>query len=273
MMRFRCPNCKNVLEVSKPTEALLCPTCEKWCRIPSPKKAPAEDFEILDVVEVKEEAARSRRPARRAEPEEVLDVVEVPEEPRRSRRDAVTDRVPAKRRREEEVEDVQFEIVEEGEEREERPRKRKRRRKKRRGSNAVAGIDLDWVSPSLILLIVFGVPGLLLCVLAAIFVNPVIGLALLLYLGGTLWFVIIAVEDGWVTALCVIFVPFYSWYYLFNNWERVGLPFVLQLIGYIVLFVASAAAGKKAGGRMELTPPPIIRLAEVRRSVYVSRET
>lgn len=36
MMRFRCPTCQQVLELDQPTQAVLCPACQQWCRIPAP---------------------------------------------------------------------------------------------------------------------------------------------------------------------------------------------------------------------------------------------
>src|SRR5690348_3026575 len=99
MMRFRCPHCMQILEVDQPTDAILCPACEGWCRIPSQPQAVRE-------------SVSSQIPARKNE--------EAPQLPRPNR-DAVTDRPPGglafSPRDEEEIEPVEFEIIEDGDKR------------------------------------------------------------------------------------------------------------------------------------------------------------
>ncbi len=40
-MRFRCPNYRQILELTPYRPTLLCPACERWCRIPIP-----DEFEL-----------------------------------------------------------------------------------------------------------------------------------------------------------------------------------------------------------------------------------
>jgi hypothetical protein len=239
MMRFRCPYCQHILEVAKPTHALLCPACEQWCRIPLPEEFTLEREEVRDVVEVVRDTTTSSCP----------------------RREAITDRSPEERpqplRDEADVEDVQFEVIEDGEE---RRRRRKRRRRSRRRRSSGIGFDLDYISLPLILLIVMAPGGLILSILS-FFIHPMAGMGCLLMMGGGIWFMLIAAEDGLVQALLVLFVPFYAWYYAFMNWERVAIPFLLQCVGGLVFSISLGAAGMRAvEDRSSSLPVPQVRV-------------
>jgi uncharacterized Zn finger protein (UPF0148 family) len=231
MMKFRCPHCRKLLETDEAAGKFLCPLCKKWSRLPPPKTIEAE--------------------------EEILEVIAVPQEPRRERREAITDRDPnerrPRRRQDDEEEAVELDVVEEGDE---RPRRRKRRsRPRRRSSGAFDSLNLP-----LILLIVLAPMGLGIVALM-FFASPLSGIASIFMVSGWIWFTLIAAEDGLGTALCVIFVPFYALYYATQNWDRVGLPAILYIIGYIGMAVGSAMAGRNnPGRRMQGAPPPIVRM-------------
>lgn len=238
MMRFRCPTCQNVLEVAKPTNALLCPACEQWCRIPVPDEFTLEREESRHAVETSQEYAS----------------------PPRLRRDAVTDRPPEEQpyrlRDEAGVEDVQFEVIEDGDEH--RPRSRRRRRRRRRSSGI--GFDVEYISLPLVLLIILAPGGLILGILA-FFIHPMAGFGCLMMMGGGIWFTLIAAEDGLTQVLLVMFVPFYAWYYAFTNWERVAVPFLLQCVGGLIFTFSTGMAGKRAADKgWSSAPVPFVRI-------------
>jgi hypothetical protein len=205
MMRFHCPHCQQVLEVVTPTEMFLCPACELWCRIPIPEP-PTEFSDGPRLAPSNPEPI----PSRRSKPITTL----------RFRDES------------DEAEDVKFEIIEEGVE----PRRKRRRRRRRR--RARIGFDLDyWISPSLILLLLLIPAGIYLVVLSFM-LHPGAGIGAFLWVGGSIWFAFIAAEDGLAPALMVLFVPFYSLYYLFIHFERVIVPFALQCLGAIIFVVS-----------------------------------
>jgi hypothetical protein len=144
---------------------------------------------------------------------------------------------------------VQLEVVEDGGE-----RRRKRRRKRRRRSGA--GFDLDyWLSPALILLFLLVPSGIFVVVLAFV-LHPGAGIGALLWVAGSIWFTFIAAEDGMLTALLVMFLPFYAWYFAFSNFERVAIPFVIQNLGAIIFTVSLVVAGIHASEESALPVPP-----------------
>jgi hypothetical protein len=85
------------------------------------------------------------------------------------------------------------------------------------------------------------------------------GFGCLLMTGGGIWFTAIAAEDGWVTALLVMFVPFYAWYYTFNNWERVAIPFLIQLVGTFIFFLSMGMMKARMDENWSSLPAPIVR--------------
>src|SRR6185437_377630 len=231
MMKFRCPHCQKLLETDEAAGKFLCPLCNKWSRLPVPKKVEVE--------------------------EEILEVIAVPQ-PRREQREAITEREPDQRRsrRREEDDEDELDVVEEDDN---RPRRRKRRSRPRRRRSSSSFFDS--INVPLIMLIVLAPMGLGIVALMFL-VHPLSGIASIFMVIGWIWFTLIAAEDGVVTALCVMFVPFYALYYATQNWERVGLAVLLYIIGYIGMMAGGAMAGRNnPGRRMQNTPAPIIRLA------------
>jgi hypothetical protein len=116
MMRFHCPHCPHILEVSQPTEAYLCPACKRWCRIPILAELELDTEEVGEVIAVNVPPLPEPRLACMEQEEEILDV---PQGTPAVRRDAITERRPEERplrfRDEEEVEDIEFAIVDEEE--------------------------------------------------------------------------------------------------------------------------------------------------------------
>ncbi len=92
--------------------------------------------------------------------------------------------------------------------------------------------------------------------------HPLAGIASIFMVSGWIWFTLVAAEDGLVTALCVMFVPFYALYFASQNWERVGIPVLLYLVGSIGMAAGSAIAGRhnNPGRRMQGSPAPMVRM-------------
>jgi len=239
MMRFHCPHCQQVLEVVEPTETFLCPACELWCRIPIPDEFELNREDVREIAPPRgerpyEPTLKPSEPSPHVRPETISE--------RRS------EELPLRLRDETDpIEKVVFDVVEDDAER--RP-KRRRRRRRRSGQ----GFDLDyWISPALILLFLL-VPAGLFVVVLSFFLHPGAGFGAIFMVGGGIWFTFIAAEDGMVTALLVLFVPFYAWYFAFVNFERVALPFVLHCVGAIVFTVSLAVAAMRGGNDWSVLP-------------------
>jgi hypothetical protein len=244
MMRFRCPHCQQVLEVVTPTEMFLCPACELWCRIPLPQEFKPSKEETRPSAEPSFGLAEEPRLAP-SNPEPIPSV----------RSHAITSRRPEAelplRFRDEpnEVDSVTFEIIEEGGER------RRKRRRRRRRSRFTFNLDY-WISPSLILLILLVPAGIFLTVISFLY-HPGAGFGALLMVGGSIWLAFIAAEDGLATALMVLFVPFYPWYFAFTNFERVAVPFVLRCLGAIIFVVTLVSLHLHVIERSSALPPSL----------------
>ncbi len=230
MMRFCCPHCQQVLEVAAPTEMLLCPACELWCRLPV-----AEEYKPSQ-----EQGSTGLGDEPRLAPTPPESISNVRSRP------ITTFRL----RDEPDEEEVKLEIIEGGDE-----RRRKRRRRRRRRFRI--GFDLDyWVSPSLILLVLL-VPAGIFFVVFSFLLHPGAGFGAFLMVGGGIWFAFIAAEDGLVTALMVLFVPFYSLYYLFTNFERVVVPFGIQCLGTIIFVVTLVSTSLRDNDHWSALPPHV----------------
>jgi hypothetical protein len=269
MIPMYCPHCERRLKInpSAAGQIVNCPGCSKRFRIPAvldqeeeeerpstavrtrpapsaparrrppPPQEPEEeqDFEVVD-----EPPPRRRPPARQEEEEdEGFEVVEEPEERPKKRRPAATDEEeeerPRKRRRAEEEED------EEEEEEEERPRK-KRRKKRRRSSRSGGGELIPGLSNFAAMLIGI-VVGWLLLAGVSLAVPP---LAMLLSLGGLalafaggLWLLIVAFQDDVVKGILCLVVPFYALIYVILNLDTAGRPFLIWMLGNLMMFSAA----------------------------------
>jgi hypothetical protein len=297
MMRFRCPHCQQILELVTPTEMLLCPACELWCRIPLPASTPRcsepkrsetpapqrpkneglpasarwsqgweprEDELQLRIeptqptleprIELPQEPSLTPVPPEPAPPlPQSIPVTPVEPPPHAVTNDLPHDlplAVRAETSETEPIEAVELQVVERG---------GKRRRKRRRSVWRRYRGEFDyWISPQLILLLLFA-PGSLLLVVIAFLFHPGAGIGSLFLVVGGLWLMLIAAEDGLMTAILVMFVPFYVFYYVFLNFERTAIPFLLQCIGIVIFAVGLAMAAMRAVERQVSLPPAILR--------------
>ena len=227
MMRFRCPHCQQTLEVDQPTDAILCPACEGWCRIPAhPQAAQIPNAPSREAPSASAQASRPKQ---------------VPAES------------PFRLRDEHDIEPVEFEIIEDGEQ-----RRRRRKRRRRRRNPGQVGLEFASANLPLVLLVLLAPIGLVLVILAFVF-HPMAGVSCLFLVGGGIWLTLIAAEDGLATALCVLFVPFYAWYFAFTNWDRVAIPFLLHLIGVVMYaFTMGMAAYHASEQGSSGVPAPVL---------------
>jgi hypothetical protein len=257
MMRFRCPHCQHILELVTPTETLQCPACEMWCRIPLPA-----EFELRKANARRTREPRSETPAPPPPPPSMPlysdPPLAFPPADSGIPYDASRDRPPPEPPLDnseaavpgEGVEDVELEVVQSG-------RQRRRQRRRRRAWKRLFSQMDYFVGPTLILLLIFGPSGLFLAILA-FRLHPGAGIGAMLMVGGGLWLMLIAAEDGLWTALFVVIVPFYVLYYVFMNFERAAIPFVIQCLGVIIFVVSLLIAGMHAiEERISLVPPPL----------------
>ena len=259
MMRFRCPHCQQILEVEGLADTLLCPACEMWCRIPSSSAAAAAASQRSSPPPSprwREEGRGDDFEIRREPPRPVIEPTFTPPQPPLEVQPVIAPPAPVIPPQEtiaepppveppalvpaesEEVEDIEFEVIKKGGQ---RRRKRRRRRLLRSLSR---GFDY-WVGPTLILLVIFGPAGLFLAILM-FWLHPMAGVGALMVVGGGLWLMLLAAEDGFLQALLVLFVPFYVLYYVFANYERALIPFIIQCIGGVILMVTLLLTGLHA---------------------------
>jgi hypothetical protein len=76
--------------------------------------------------------------------------------------------------------------------------------------------------------------------------HPMAGVGALMMIGSSLWLMLLAAEDGFLQAMLVLFVPFYVLYFVFTNYERAVIPFIIHCIGGIILMVSLLLSGMRA---------------------------
>jgi hypothetical protein len=242
MMRFRCPHCQQTLEVDQPTDAFLCPACEGWCRIPVHPQA----------------AQLSHAPGREAPRSGPLRTSPGQAGASPATQTSFTDQpppeLPPHYRNDQDIEPVEFEIIEDGTQR----RRRRKRRRRRQRNPGRAGLEFTSANLPLVLLVLLA-PGGLIFVILAFLVHPMAGMSSLFLVGGGIWLTLIAAEDGLGTALCVLFVPFYAWYFAITNWDRVVIPFLVHLLGIVMYaFSMGMAAYRASEQRLSGGPAPVL---------------
>ncbi len=182
MIRFRCAACKQLLGVQEANagQRITCPKCKEKVFAP---ESSAKDGSRPDVAGARPRVVPAKqRSANEEEVGEELDVIEEVDEL-------------------EVIEDVK------------RPPRRKRRRKRADDSFPDPYRRDNSQHVPLLLLLCIPIPWLLLTVIGSFLLNPMCGMASLIWAAGWMWFNLIAAEDGAGTVLCVNFVPFYALYF------------------------------------------------------------
>jgi hypothetical protein len=83
--------------------------------------------------------------------------------------------------------------------------------------------------------------GLLWLVLGGLtFAFPLMGIAAILVglavsACGGIWFHVVAFQESVAAGLMCLFVPFYALFFLFTNLDRAGRPFLVNMVGSVIL--------------------------------------
>ncbi|HEY1188714.1 MAG TPA: hypothetical protein VGE74_13755 [Gemmata sp.] len=265
-IKVSCGSCSASLSApdSAAGKKVKCPKCQAVLAVP----APEPEWPKFEVVEP-EELPPLRKPVRAETGDDAPAKVEREDRPARpklvARRDDDEDDRPRKRRDYDDEDDDRPRARKrrdyDDDEDDDRPRKRrdyddyeprrkgpggdvKRKRKRKSGGNPLAwlssgggfGITVAIVGGLWVLGLGIGL------VVPPVFILPVI-LGWLVSLAGSIWFLIIAFSDDVMQGLMCMFVPIYSLIYLANNWDTCRNSFLVQLGGWIMIFVTIAVAG------------------------------
>ena len=71
-------------------------------------------------------------------------------------------------------------------------------------------------------------------------------LGMLLAAAGNIWFLIVAFQDDTLTGVLCLLVPLYALIFLINNQDAAGRPFLVGLIGTLMVVSGVAIAGGMA---------------------------
>ncbi|MFH1560904.1 MAG: hypothetical protein ABID84_05830 [Chloroflexota bacterium] len=63
------------------------------------------------------------------------------------------------------------------------------------------------------------------------------------YMAGGIWMIILAFRESVGCGLLYLFMPFYSLYYLFSRWDEMRKPFIVFVVGIVMLIVGVVLAG------------------------------
>ena len=201
---------------------------------------------------------RSRRPApprraqpRRAQPTPDDDEPSPPKRlPPRIKHVSPPPPPPKRRRRPVEEDEYLSDIEDDFEEEEERIPTRKRKKK---GSQIAWGRVLGGGLKAVVRYTLAAIGLLVVTVITfAIAVHwplAIVVPGLLLYVVGHLWLIIVPFEDGVLEGLLCLFLPFYVLYYLVKNFDKMKEPFIVTLVGWVILVI-----GFCAGGGMKPSP-------------------
>jgi len=79
----------------------------------------------------------------------------------------------------------------------------------------------------------------------------IIGLILCLVGGitaivGGIWFLVVAFQESPLWGLGCIFFPPVSLFFLISHWDEAGKPFLVQLAGFVPMFVGMLMMGPSA---------------------------
>jgi hypothetical protein len=242
MIQIQCPQCHTKLAVKEAMAGRLgaCPKCQTRVRIPELETITPDDVpeERISTAPKREAGAQRARPPRRADDDDDDNDEDV--RPARSRRrriedadDRADDEEPAPRRR---------------------PKKKKRKRRSEE-SSLFTSID-----PFYIGLACVGIIWLITFVLS-IFVPVIafvpIGLGYLLSFVGGIWLLVVAFQTDVTAGLLCLFVPCYSLFFVFSNFDECKKPFFAQVLGTVMIMSGFVAA--TIGGAMHHEPPPNFR--------------
>ncbi len=257
MIRMKCPKCEKKLAVddSKAGGVAACPECGQRFRIPgtrqqTPASAKSSPAAVPPVAKrrVPEPKVASSKPVKQPAARPTEDWEHEDSSPYQVEK-PVESKPPPELRQSmftEVEEDMEMEDF--GMDREYVERKKARRRQERQ-AELFSGVSYfkAMMYGCLFLFLLFG---------ALAFFKPVfviipilVGNAVAFAAG--IWFLVLAFmdDDGILPGILCLFVPFYSLYYLITRWDREWRPFVVQLMGLLIIFgsIGLAVGGSAAG--------------------------
>jgi hypothetical protein len=226
VIQVKCPKCREVVRLDDDLAGGVgtCTECGQKFRVPTPK--------ATSQISARPPAAGPRPKAE--EPEEDEDVLaEVDEE------EDEADTKPKKRKARRADED-------DDEDDEDRPRRRRRRRRPKKWSGElIPGVSMTvtaFLAVLLVWLVLAGVAILPVPVVSGAALSGLVLLGLALIVGGRIWLVVLAFHCDQYTGCMVLFFPFYSLRFVAENQDDAGKPFLLFLIGILMVISAGVVA-------------------------------
>ncbi len=121
------------------------------------------------------------------------------------------------------------------------------RRRRRRGDDeggVWTGDLIPGLSNFVLIMIILGLGWIVLGGVTMLWAPAgflLIGIGSLVGFVSGIWMLKIAFEDGTGTGLAFMFVPFYGFMYIFSNLDRLGVPFLISLVGngYVITGVVT----------------------------------
>ncbi len=262
MIEHQCPHCYKTLRIKDAAagKRVACPNCKGQFPVPDPSQT-SKAREEETASSVLDSAARRERSDRRSSSEDTYrpeshrddydrgrsrgrwdDDEDYDRERGRGRGRRDDDYEDRSRRRSRDLDD--YDDYDDFDE----PRRR-RKRKKNRKKTSESSFSLN---PNLIVHLVLWGAGLLFAMIGIFLPGAAmvtIALGFLALVCGNLWFLGIAGQEGAGHVLAILFVPFYSLFYLISRFDEVKFAFLLSLSGAFVLGIGFGAYSTKEDQR------------------------
>lgn len=233
MIRIRCPGCERTLTIKDASAGAVkeCPACGKKFRVP---RAASNSDSVPPATDRK-----SSRPSSPPDEEEVYEDLEVvAPNPRQADEEEGIQEKPRPSQAGRKSRSVDYEEVDESDD---RPRRRKtRKRRKRLLVDKEEGIDVfSWVSPFMFCMAGLVLSWFVLTALALLIprgTSVLFGTGLCVTISGRIWLLVMASHEDELRN-CLI-IPFYEIIFIFNYISETWKPCVLYAIGILMLLTA-----------------------------------
>lgn len=64
---------------------------------------------------------------------------------------------------------------------------------------------------------------------------------------GGLWLLVLIFQNSVVWGICSLVIPFVSLIFVFTNWDDAKKPFLMQVVGLVLIFLGADAAVDASG--------------------------
>ena len=64
---------------------------------------------------------------------------------------------------------------------------------------------------------------------------------------GGLWLLVLIFQNSVVWGICSLVIPFVSLIFVFTNWDDAKKPFLVQVVGLVLIFLGADAAVDASG--------------------------